>query len=133
MARRPRFRTEAASNFLSQVEYANVDVLRRMAMHAQQLARSIDPDQLFSESWLIEQVTGVRSRGADTTASLVGSAVIDDLAALAIRFTDRAPIDCALAPGGAFTLEQTAKKLGVGVRSIQRWRRFGLILSLIHI
>jgi hypothetical protein len=98
-----------------------------MAMHAQQLARSIDPDQLFSESWLIEQVTGVRSRGADTTASLVGSAVIDDLAALAIRFTDRAPIDSALAPGGAFTLEQTAKKLGVGVRSIQRWRRFGLI------
>ena len=109
------------------MEYANVDVLRRMAMHAQQLARSIDPDQLFSESWLIEQVTGVRSRGADTTASLVGSAVIDDLAALAIRFTDRAPIDSALAPGGAFTLEQTAKKLGVGVRSIQRWRRFGLI------
>ena len=127
MARRPRFRTEAASNLLSQVEYANVDVLRRMAMHAQQLARSIDPDQLFSESWLIEQVTGVRSRGADTTASLVGSAVIDDLAALAIRFTDRAPMDAALAPGGAFTLEQTAKKLGVGVRSIQRWRRFGLI------
>ena len=109
------------------MEYANVDVLRRMAMHAQQLARSIDPDQLFSESWLIEQVTGVRSRGADTTASLVGSAVIDDLAALAIRFTDRAPIDSALAPGGAFTLEQTAKKLGVGVRSIQRWRRFGLM------
>ena len=109
------------------MEYANVDVLRRMAMHAQQLARSIDPDQLFSESWLIEQVTGVRSRGADTTASLVGSAVIDDLAALAIRFTDRAPIDSVLAPGGAFTLEQTAKKLGVGVRSIQRWRRFGLI------
>lgn len=109
------------------MEYANVDVLRRMAMHAQQLARSIDPDQLFSESWLIEQVTGVRSRGADTTASLVGSAVIDDLAALAIRFTDRAPMDAALAPGGAFTLEQTAKKLGVCVRSIQRWRRFGLI------
>jgi hypothetical protein len=109
------------------VEYANVDVLRRMAMHAQQLARSIDSDQLFSESWLIEQVTGVRSRGADTTASLVGSAVIDDLAALAIRFTDRAPMDAALAPGGAFTLEQAAKKLGVGVRSIQRWRRFGLI------
>lgn len=109
------------------MEYANVDVLRRMAMHAQQLVRSIDPDQLFSESWLIEQVTGVRSRGADTTASLVGSAVIDDLAALAIRFTDRAPIDSVLAPGGAFTLEQTAKELGVGVRSIQRWRRFGLI------
>ena len=127
LARRPRFRTGAATNLLSQIEYAKPDVLRRMAMNAQQLARSIDADQLFSESWLIEQVTGVRSRGADTTASLVGSAVIDDLAALAIRLTDRAPIDAALAPGGAFTLEQAAKKLGVGVRSIQRWRRLGLI------
>ncbi|MSR33718.1 MAG: hypothetical protein EXS12_02790 [Phycisphaerales bacterium] len=127
MARRPRFRTGAAANLLSQVEYAKADVLRRMAMNAQQLARSIDADQLVSESWLIEKVTGVRSRGADITASLVGSAVIDDLAALAIRLTDRAPIDAASAEGGAFTLEQTAKKLGVGVRSIQRWRRLGFI------
>ena len=98
-----------------------------MAMNAQQLARSLDADQLVSESWLIENVTGVRSRGADTTESLVGSAVIDDLAALCIRLTDRAPIDATRADGGAFALEDVAKKLGVGVRSIQRWRRLGFV------
>ena len=96
-------------------------------MNAQQLARSLDADQLVSESWLIEKVTGVRSRGADTTESLVGSAVIDDLAALCIRLTDRAPIDATRADGGAFALEDVAKKLGVGVRSIQRWRRLGFV------
>ena len=98
-----------------------------MAMNAGQLARSLDADQLVSESWLIEKVTGVRSRGADTTESLVGSAVIDDLAALCIRLTDRAPIDATRADGGAFALEDVAKKLGVGVRSIQRWRRLGFV------
>ena len=98
-----------------------------MAMNAQQLARSLDADQLVSESWLIENVTGVRSRGADTTESLVGSAVIDDLAALCIRLTDRAPIDATRADGGAFALEDVANKLGVGVRSIQRWRRLGFV------
>jgi len=112
---------------LSQVEYAKPDVLRRMAMNVERLARSLYADQLVSESWLMEKVTGVRARNADTTPSLVGSAVIDDLAALAIRLTDRAPIDSARADGGAFTLEQAAQKLGVGVRSIQRWRRLGLI------
>ena len=96
-------------------------------MNAGQLARSLDADQLVSESWLIENVTGVRSRGADTTESLVGSAVIDDLAALCIRLTDRAPIDATRADGGAFALEDVAKKLGVGVRSIQRWRRLGFV------
>ena len=96
-------------------------------MNAQQLARSLDADQLVSESWLIEKVTGVHSRGADATASLVGSAVIDDLAALCIRLTDRAPIDAARADGGAFALEDVANKLGVGVRSIQRWRRLGFV------
>ena len=96
-------------------------------MNAQQLARSLDADQLVSESWLIEKVTGVRSRGADTTESLVGSAVIDDLAALCIRLTDRAPIDATRADGGAFALEDVANKLGVGVRSIQRWRRLGFV------
>ena len=98
-----------------------------MAMNVEQLARSLHADQLVSESWLIEKVTGVRSRSADSTQSLVGSAVIDDLAALAIRLTDRAPIEVAKAQLGAFTLEETAQKLGVGVRSIQRWRRLGLI------
>ena len=96
-------------------------------MNAQQLARSLDADQLVSESWLIEKVTGVRSRGADTTESLVGSAVIDDLAALCIRLTDRAPIDAARADGGAFALQDVANKLGVGIRSIQRWRRLGFV------
>lgn len=87
----------------------------------------MDADELVSESWLIEKVTGVRSRGADTTESLVGSAVIDDLAALCIRLTDRAPIDAARADGGAFALQDVANKLGVGVRSIQRWRRLGFV------
>ncbi len=96
-------------------------------MNAQALARVMDADHMVSESWLMEKITGVRSRGADTTASLVGSAVIDDLAALAIRLTDRAPIEASKIAGGAFTLEQAAHKLGVGVRSIQRWRRLGLI------
>jgi transposase-like protein len=58
---------------------------------------------------------------------LVGSAVIDDLAALCIRLTDRAPIDAARADGGAFALQDVANKLGVGVRSIQRWRRLGFV------
>ena len=98
-----------------------------MAINAGQLARSMDADELVSESWLIEKVTGVRSRGADTTESLVGSAVIDDLAALCIRLTDRAPIDAARADGGAFALQDVANKLGVGVRSIQRWRRLGFV------
>ncbi len=98
-----------------------------MAINAGQLARSMDADELVSESWLIEKVTGVRSRGADTTESLVGSAVIDDLAALCIRLTDRAPIDATRADGGAFALQDVANKLGVGVRSIQRWRQLGFV------
>lgn len=97
-----------------------------MAMSAERLARSLGADQLVSESWLIETVTGVHSRSADATASLVGSAVIEDLAALAIRLTDRAPIAAGDAEGGAFTLEEAAKQLGVGVRSVQRWRKLGL-------
>jgi hypothetical protein len=127
VARRPRFRTRAAANLLSQVEYAKPEVLRRMASNAERLARGIHANQLVSEAWLIESVTGVRSRDADASESLVGAAVIDDLAALAIRLTDRAPFAADRVEGGAFTLEQAARRLGVGVRTIQRWRRLGLL------
>jgi hypothetical protein len=126
MPPRARLRLSAATRLDRQLEFAGAEAFRRNALRAERLARQISRDALVSEAWLVERLTGVRSRDADTVETLVGQAVAMDSAALALRWSERAPLQSEDLPGGAMTLESAARKLGVTVRSLQRWRRQGL-------
>lgn len=126
MPPRARLRLNAAARLDRQLEFAGAEALARNALRAERLAREIPRDALVSEAWLVERLTGVRSRDADTTDALVGQAVAMDCAALALRWSERAPLRAADLPGGARALEAAARELGVTVRSLQRWRRQGL-------
>jgi hypothetical protein len=126
MPPRARLRLSAATRLDRQLEFAGVDAFRRHALRAERLARQISRDALVSEAWLVERLTGVRSRDAETAETLVGQAVAMDSAALALRWSERAPLQSADLPGGAVALDVAARTLGVTVRSLQRWRRQGL-------
>jgi hypothetical protein len=127
MPPRARLRLSAATRLDRQLEFAGADALRRHALRAESLVREIPRDALVSEAWLVERLTGVRSRDAETSASLVGQAVAMDSAALALRWSERGPLRPEDLPGGAMPMEEAARRLGVTVRSLQRWRRQGLV------
>ncbi|MBM4006817.1 MAG: hypothetical protein FJ292_04525 [Planctomycetes bacterium] len=127
MPPRARLRLSAATRLDRQLEFAGADALRRHALRAESLVREIPRDALVSEAWLVERLTGVRSRDADTGATLVGQAVAMDSAALALRWSERGPLRPEDLPGGAIALEEAARRMGVTVRSLQRWRRQGLV------
>jgi hypothetical protein len=123
---RARLRLAASAALERQLEFAGPDAMRRMALRTERAAREVPRNATFSEAWLMETVTGIRSRDADASATLVGAAVAMDLAALAMRFSSRVPLRPAELPGGAVTLAEAARQLGVSPRSLQRWRREGL-------
>jgi hypothetical protein len=127
MPPRARLRLSAATRLDRQLEFAGADALRRHAQRAESLVREIPRDALVSEAWFVERLTGVRSRDAETSATLVGQAVAMDSAALALRWSERSPLHPADLPGGAIPMEEAARRLGVTVRSLQRWRRLGLV------
>ena len=87
MPPRARLRLSAAARLDRQLEFAGAEALARNALRAERLAREIPRDALVSEAWLVERLTGVRSRDADTTDALVGQAVAMDCAALALRWS----------------------------------------------
>lgn len=126
MPPRARLRLSATARLDRQLEFAGADALRRHALRAERLAREIPRDALVSEAWLIERLTGVRSRDADTSPTLVGQAVAMDSAALALRWSERGPLRPSDLPGGAVALTDAARQAGVTMRSLQRWRRQGL-------
>jgi hypothetical protein len=127
MPPRARLRLSAATRLDRQLEFAGADALRRHALRAESLVREIQRDTLVSEAWLVERLTGVRSRDADASPTLVGQAVAMDSAALALRWSERGPLRPEDLPGGAIPLEDAARRMGVTVRSLQRWRRQGLV------
>ena len=128
MPPRARLRLAASQRLARELEFAGETALRRMALAAEAAARQAPRDGLVSEAWLFERVTGVKSRDADATPALVGQAVAMDLAALALRLSERAPLDVASLPGGAVALAEAARRLGVSPRSLQRWKREGLAM-----
>lgn len=132
MPPRARLRLAASTALERQLEFAGEDALRRMAVRCELEARRVPRDAMCSEAWLMETVTGVRGRDADRSSSLVGAAVAMDLAALALRFSSRAPLRSSDLPGGAVTLVEAARQLGVTPRSLQRWRRQGLACVRVH-
>lgn len=133
MPPRARLRLTATARLEGQLEFAGADALRRIALQAEKASREVPSDLLVSEAWLVERLTGVRARDADRAETLVGQAVAMDLAALALRLSERAPFAPAELPGGAVTLATAARELGVTVRSLQRWKRRGLAMVRVRV
>lgn len=128
MPPRARLRLTAVLQLERQLEFAGDEALRRIVKAAEAATREIVRDGLVSEAWLVERLTGVRSRDADPAEVLVGQAVAMDLSALALRLSERAPLQASDLPGGLVSLVDGAAELGVTVRSLQRWRRQGLAM-----
>lgn len=126
MPPRARLRLSAVARLERQLEFASAEAVRRTALRAERAVRQMQPDALFSESWLVRSLTGVRTRDADEETTMVGQALVWDVAALAHRLSARAPLPPASLAGGCVWLEQAARRLGVTTRSVQRWRRRGL-------
>ena len=105
MPPRARLRLAPVLRLERQLEFAGEEALRRIVRAAEAATREIARDALVSEAWLVERLTGVRSRDADGTPALVGQAVAMDLSALALRLSERAPLQSSELPGGLVPLE----------------------------
>ncbi|MEY4769269.1 MAG: hypothetical protein RIQ40_9, partial [Planctomycetota bacterium] len=128
MPPRARLRLTPIVQLERQLEFAGAEAVRRIVKAAEAATREVDRDGLLSEAWIVERLTGVKSRDAERAPVLVGQAVAMDLSALALRLSERAPLQPSDLPGGAVTLVHGADDLGVTVRSLQRWRRQGLAM-----
>ncbi len=128
MPPRARLRLAASQRLARELEFAGEPALRRIALAAEAASREVSRDGLLSEAWLFERLTGVRSRDAEPAPTLVGQAVAMDLAALALRMSERAPLESRELPGGAMSLAEASRRLGVTARSLQRWKRQGLAM-----
>ncbi|MEZ6242626.1 MAG: sigma factor-like helix-turn-helix DNA-binding protein [Phycisphaerales bacterium] len=126
MPPRTRLRTPALDDLARQLRYAPREALDRHIAAAEQLAGELEAGKAYPEDWFIFRLTGYRPE-IDEPSSLVGEALLGDLSALVERLTvaaGRTPKD---AGAGALDLDALSARWGVGAKSIERYRRRGLI------
>ena len=97
-------------------------------LRAEQLAVEIEPGGLYEVSWLVRKITGF-SAGEQEKVSAPGDALLRDLSAFVERL-------CEMGAGPSFeeaqradfeTVESLVRRWNVSRRTLERWRRIGLV------
>lgn len=122
----PRLRIGALDDLARQLRYAPREALDRHIASAEQLAGELDPAQGYPEDWFIFRLTGYRPDISDP-ASLVGEALLGDLSALVERLSIAAGHTPEDAGAGALTIERLCERWSVSRKTVERYRRRGLI------
>ena len=117
---------EALNEVASQLRY--VPTKRTLEQLAQivALASEVDVNQLYPEDWLVQRLTGYRPEIEEPTM-IVGGALLGDLSALAEHLSDQARLEIESLSSETISLEELTARWSVSARTIERYRRDGLI------
>src|SRR5690349_1346250 len=127
MARTPRFKIAAIAELFRQLEYAPPETRSRQMDATERLIADIDPQQNYPEDFITYRITGYRSDRADEPSTLVGEALLPDLVNLVLLLSKGLRLPRDFANRRALSLGETAARLNVSTKSVQRYRQRGLV------
>ena len=90
------------------------------------LAQEVEPGRMYPEDEVVRRITGYASAIAEP-ALLVGEALLGDLSAFAERLSRGASLSTADAGAGAIEIGELCRRWAVTRKSLERYRRRGLI------
>ena len=129
MAAKRRYRLPVIEAFRRQLRYARSDVLRKQALAAESLVFEVDRERMYPSSWVVWRITGFRPENQELgDAVLNGIDLRHDLAVFMQELAGDIEFTAADRPSGAVATQEAAARLGVSVRTLQRWRDRGLPL-----
>lgn len=126
MPRRSRIRIGALEDLAAQLRFAPRGAALRQIEQAEKLAQEIEPARTYAEDWVAWRITGYR-RAMDDPALLVGEALIGDLSAFVERLSEESRLERAELGEGVLTLDDLCARWNVSRKSIERYRRLGLL------
>lgn len=126
MPRLPRIQHEPLQEFLDGQRYTPKAALRKQIERAMELGLEVDGEEHYSGEWIIRRITGY-TPSLEAGWAVRGDLLIADLAALVDHLCARAGMSVGDAPQGSIDIEALAARWGVSRRTVERYRRRGLI------
>lgn len=130
MPRAPAFTIPALADLQRQLQYAPAETRRRQMDSAERLINEIDPDLAYPREFVIFRITGYRPDG-DDMITFAGAALRTDLANLIQRISSTLDLPPHRDGHAALRLNDVAKRLGVSGKTVQRYRREGLVCHVV--
>lgn len=131
MPRAAQFKIAAIENLLRQLEYAPAETRRRQMDAAERLIADLDPKQNYPEEFIIFRITGYRPDQDGDSATLVGQALLPDLINLVQALSETLDLPAHDAKRHVLSIEEVAQRLQISLKSIQRYRKQGLVCHYI--
>ncbi len=110
----------------SELSFASKPTLLRHLHRIDELAPQIDPEGLYPQDWIIFRITGYRPE-IDSPALVLGDALRGDLSAIAEHISEHAHLTPADITEPYETIDSLTKRWNVSRKTIERYRRLGLI------
>lgn len=122
----PRIRTDALARLADGLEDAPRAALLADIERAEALAAELEIETQYPIDWIVFRLTGQRPDLPETPL-VPGEALLGDLSALVERLCDAARLEQSELPPGSATADALAERWAVSRKTIDRWRRRGLI------
>lgn len=132
MPRIARFKIAALEQLLRQLEYAPPSMRRRHMDAAEQLIGDIDPGQNYPQEFITFRVTGYRPDPVEEPVTFVGQALLPDLINFVQVLSENLDLPVDYAGRTAVALEQVASRLNVSGKTLQRYRKQGLVCHYVN-
>ncbi|MEM0983157.1 MAG: hypothetical protein AAGI17_04305 [Planctomycetota bacterium] len=126
MAPLPKIRSEPIAALAADLRFSARAATIREIERAAALAGEIEPDAGYPLEWVVFRVTGYRPDAVSDDV-VEGAELLQDLSALVERLSESAKLRLDECPEGSRTLDELADDLGVSRKTVDRWRRGGLV------
>ncbi len=130
MPRAPAFKIAAIADLLRQLEYAPPEARKRQMDAAEKFVSEIETDRAYPREFVTYRITGYRPERDDMT-TYAGGALRADLTNLVQRLSDGLSLPATRGEYAAISLADVARALGVSAKTVQRYRREGLVCHVV--
>ena len=119
-------RTSALEHLAEQLRFAPKRTVLRQIHRARALGESIELQGIYSESWVVTQITGY-APDKESSAGLVGAALLADLSALIERLCNAVHLSLVDIKEPCIGIDELAARWSITRRTVERYRRRGLL------
>jgi RNA polymerase sigma factor (sigma-70 family) len=121
-----KFHHSEIADLGKQLIYLSAKVRLEQINRAEKLACLIEPEKAYPYEFVCYQITGYRPRG-DVTKPLRGKTLREDLTRMVEDVSASLKVSPEEVGEPAFFIEEAAKRFSVSEKTIQRWRKAGLV------
>ena len=127
-----RVKTPCIAQLINELGYASKPTLLRHLARIDQLAPQIDPGGIYPHDWIVFRITGYRP-DINNPDLVPGDALRGDLSAIAESISESAKLTQSDIEEPCETIDSLAHRWSVSRKTIERYRRLGLIARRIDL